>query len=305
LLDPPMTLAGLIAITGFVYLIVKLRRRNPLIAFGLAWILITFSINLAPRSNVIFEHKLYLISFGFFLSAVSAFFVVVRNSKTLLKIFCCLIAVLAFIGYQRNKVWANELVLWEDIIKKSPDKARVNASLGRVYGSMGRYDDSVHYLSRALAIKPDNITYENRGIIYSQQGRFDLALEDLNKSIAMDPTYFNTYIKRSWVFQSEHRYQEALADLAHVIQLEPYFADAYIERGLLWISIGHAQDALDDFKQALKIEPYNYQVLQKRGELYYALGQYGLALDDFTKVLTLEPASTEAAQYRSLCLKKL
>ena len=302
---PPLTLAGLLVISGIIHLIVKLRRRNPLIAFGLAWIFITFSINLAPRSNVIFEHKLYLISFGFFLSAVSAFFVVVRNSKTLLKIFCCLIAVLAFISYQRNKVWANELVLWEDIIKKSPDKARVNASLGRVYGSMGRYDDSVHYLSRALAIKPDNITYENRGIIYSQQGRFDLALEDLNKSIAMDPTYFNTYIKRSWVFQSEHRYQEALADLAHVIQLEPYFADAYIERGLLWISIGHAQDALDDFKQALKIEPYNYQVLQKRGELYYALGQYGLALDDFTKVLTLEPASTEAAQYRSLCLKKL
>ena len=71
----------------------------------------------------------------------------------------------------------------------------MNASLGRVYGSLGRYDESIYYLSRAIAIKPDNITYENRGIIYSQQGRYDQALLDLNMSIAMAPNYFNTYIK--------------------------------------------------------------------------------------------------------------
>ena len=75
LLHPPLTLVGAGVILCFIiFLIFKLRRNFPLIAFGLAWILITFSINLAPRLNVIFEHKLYLISFGFFLVLVSALF---------------------------------------------------------------------------------------------------------------------------------------------------------------------------------------------------------------------------------------
>jgi len=304
-LHPPLTLVGSGMLLSFIFLIIKLRRGVPLMAFGLAWILVTFSINLAPRPNVIFEHKLYLISFGFFVAFVAALSVWVKDRGTLLRILCCVIAVLAVTCFQRNKVWANELMLWEDIIKKSPDKERVNANLGRVYGSLGRYDESVYYLSRAIAIHPDNITYENRGVIYAQQGRGVQALADLNKSIAMDPDYFSAYVKRSWVYQTQHQYKEALADLAHVIQIEPYFVDAYIERGMLWMGLGHTQEALTDFQQALKIDPLNYEVLLKRGEAYYALERYDLALEDFTKVQSLEPTSTEAAQYRSYCLKKM
>ena len=176
-----------------------------------------------------------------------------------MKILWCLIAILAIISFHRNKVWANELTLWEDSIKESPNKARVNANLGRVYGTLGQYDESVYYLSRALAISPDNISYENRGVIYSQQGRSVQALEDLNKSIAMDPNYFSTYVKRSWVYQTQHNYTAALADLAKSIELEPYFTDAYIERGMLWKQIGRPQEALKDFQQVLKLDPLNLE----------------------------------------------
>ena len=215
LLQPPLTLAGLGVISGIIFLIIKWRSKYPLIAFGLAWGLITFSINLVPRANVIFEHKLYLaFRLVFILAFVAALTIWVPNRRTLFKILCCIVTVLFFIIFQRNKVWANELILWEDIVKKSPGKSRVNANLGRVYGSLGRYDESIFYLTRAIAINPDNITYENRGIIYSQQGRYTQALEDLNQSIAMDPGYLKTYIKRSWVYQTfQHLYKEALADL--------------------------------------------------------------------------------------------
>ncbi len=268
-LHPPLTLAGLGVILGFIFLIIKLRRSFPLIAFGLAWMLITFSVNLVPRFNVIFEHKLYLISFGFILAFVSALSVLVWKKPghidflgiqkvNVSRFFLyCLVFVLAFMSFQRNKVWANELALWENNIKESPGKARVNASLGRVYGSLGRLDASIYYLSRAIAISPNNITYENRGIIYGQQGRTAQALEDLNKSIAMDPNYFSTYVKRAWVYQTQHNYKEALDDLGRAIALEPQFEDAYMERGMLWMQAGRAQEALKDFQQVLSIDPLN------------------------------------------------
>jgi len=264
LLNPPMTLVGMSVILGIIFLILKIRRRKPLIAFGLAWGLITFSINLVPRSNVIFEHKLYLISFGFILTFVAVLYILVRNRGTLLRILCCIIVLLSIFSFERNKVWSNEVALWEDIIKNSPNKARVNANLGRVYGSIGRYDEAINYLSRAIAISPDNISYENRGVIEAEQGRSDQALKDLNKSVAMDPNYFSVYVKRSWVYQIQHRYEEALTDLAHAIALEPYSTDAYLERGILWQSLGHNQEALNDFQQVLKIDPFNGLAAQYR-----------------------------------------
>jgi len=254
---PPLTLVGLLVMGFMIWLIINLRRRLPLISFGMAWMLITFSINLAPRSNVIFEHKLYLISFGFFLSVVAGLSVLVKNRMTLLKMLFCIITVLTIVSIQRNKVWANELTLWEDNIKTSPNKARVNASLGRSYGSIGRYDEAIYYFTRAIAIRPDNITYENRGIIYSNKGQNDKALEDLSTSITMDPNYPTTYIKRSWIYQTQHSNGAALDDLAHAISLNPYFVDAYIERGMLWMAMGLYPEALKDFNKAQAIEPKN------------------------------------------------
>jgi len=257
LLHPPLTLVGSVMIGAMMVLIVKLRRRFGLIAFGLAWMLITFSVNLAPRANVIFEHKLYLISFGFLLAAVGALAIPKRGHQVLMGALWCLVAMLAVVSFQRNGVWKNEVTLWEDGIKRSPNKARVNASLGRVYGSDGKYDKAVYYLSRAIKIRPDNISYEDRGIIYAKQGDNEKALEDLNRSIAMDPNYFSTYVKRSWVFQTQHNYPAALTDLHRAIQLEPYQTDAYIERGMLWVQLGRFEEALGDFQLALRIDPLN------------------------------------------------
>jgi len=305
LFHPPLTFLGFAVITGFIFTIIKWRQRFPLIAFGLSWMLITFSINLVPRNNVIFEHKLYLISFGFFLSVVAALSFVVRQRRVFIGIFVFLIMTLAFLSFERNKVWADELTLWKNAIQEAPNKARVNSNLGRIYGSKGEYDQAIKYLSRAIVLYPDNITYENRGIIYSQMGKTSQALDDLNKSIAMDPNYFSTYVKRSWVYQTQHNYQAALNDLAQAIKLEPHFTDGYVERGMLWMSLGRNQDAFKDFQTALSIDPFNYEVLLRQGAVCLALEKYDLALECFNKALSIEPSSGEAAAYKIYCLHQL
>ncbi|MEI7999548.1 MAG: hypothetical protein WCH62_08605, partial [Candidatus Omnitrophota bacterium] len=120
LLSPPLTLVGAYFIAVFIFSIIKLRKQFPLVSFGLAWMLITFSANLAPRVNVIFEHKLYLISFGFFLTIISLLFSQLRQQKLLLGFFIFIIIILSATSFQRNHVWRNQLTLWEDVILKSP-----------------------------------------------------------------------------------------------------------------------------------------------------------------------------------------
>ncbi len=269
---PPLTLIGAVVIGIVMSLVWKLRRSFPLIAFGMAWVLITFSINLVPRANVIFEHKLYLISFGFFLAVVAGLVVIVKNQGTLLKVFGCGLVILSIVSFQRNKVWANELLLWQDCIRHAPNKARVNASLGRAYGSLGKHEEAIAYFTKAIALSPDNITYENRGVSYSLAGRKQEALADLNKSVAMDPNYSLTYTKRAWVYYEMNDIKAALADLERAIQLDPYFVDSYIERGMIWVNQGEYEKALNDFQQVLRIDPFNASAARYKE---YCLQQLG------------------------------
>jgi len=259
LFHPPLTCLGVLVMGCFVALIVRLRTKQPIIAFGLSWILITFSINMAPRINVIFEHKLYLISFGFFLVLVTILSLLIKNPSTLFKILYSIVIVLAVVAFERNRVWASELTLWQENVKAFPNKARVNANLGRAYSAAGNQAQAIYYLSRAIDLKPDNISYENRGIIYGNIGQENLALQDLNHAIAMEPGYSTTYIKRGWIFQKLNQYPAAIDDLNHAISLDPYSSDAYIQRGMCWMVQNQRQKALDDFQHALQIDPLNSQ----------------------------------------------
>ncbi len=265
ILHPPLTLVGLIVIGCMIWLTIKLRRKLPLVSCGLAWMLITFSINLMPRANVIFEHKLYLISFGFFLAGVVALSALVSNRPTVLKILWCAIVILAVVSFERNKVWANELSLWENNIKRTPNKARVNINLARAYGSLNRYDEAIAYYNRALAINPTNVTYENRGVIYFNQGRFAEALADFNKSIDMDPKYFLTYTKRAWVYKQLHNHEAALADLERAEQLAPNFPDIYVMRGRIWMELGNHEKAFKNFEHAKALDPTLRISINRRG----------------------------------------
>ncbi len=306
LFHPPLTLVGMVFIGLVIYLVIRLRKQYPLIAFGLAWGLITFSINLAPRANVFFEHKLYLISYGFLLAFTLFLFVLIRHPKILAFIFVGLIAVLSVVSFYRNQVWKDEVTLFEDVIKKSPNKSRVNSNMARAYGNVGRLEDSLHYFTRAVALDPhDDISFLDRGVINYQLGHKNEALADFNQAIVVNPNYFSTYVKRAWVYKGEKNYEAALKDLDTAIRLEPNFQYAYIERGLLLLQLNRKEDALKDLNQALVIAPFDFDALQARGVLYYYMGQLERAVADFTKAIEVNPTVSKTYLNRAECLHGL
>lgn len=48
------------------------------------------------------------------------------------------VVVLSIATYQRNTVWHDEITLWEDVVKKSPNKARGYNNLGNLYMDKNR-----------------------------------------------------------------------------------------------------------------------------------------------------------------------
>ncbi len=305
LLHPFATLIGLIAVIGFIYGIFQFRRSRPLISFGLAWILITFSANLVPRSNVIFEHKLYLISYGFFLALVVTLASIIRGQGRFFQVMLALTAVLALMSIHRNQVWQNEFTLWDDAVKKSPHKGRPYNNRGKSFYAKGQYDLALSDFNKAIALEPGHAEpYNNRGVIFDKLGDTELAITDYNKAIDLDPHYAEAYFNRGLVLSRQGKISEAVKDYTTAIRLRPGISQAYNNRGLLLSGLGHFHAALDDYNQAIDINPDFVEAYNNRGLILDKQGDYPDAVADFTKAIALDPASAEPYNNRGLALAK-
>lgn len=290
--SPPSTMLGLALIGFIIVVIIRLKRSLPLVSFGLAWILVTFAVNLAPRQNVIFEHKIYLISFGFLVAAANLFSIVLKDPKKVFGFLAGVIAVLSVAAFYRNQVWQNELTLWEDVYKKSPDKSRVNANLGRVYGAQKRYEDALRHLNRAVELRgDDHISRLNRGLLYHELNRDAAALDDINEAIRIDPQYFPLWTARAMVYMDRQDDAAALADLQEAIRIKPDNPDAYLMRGTLLMRQGRAQEALVDLDIVLNISPHEYGALINRGAVLFQQGRFVQAMKDFRAAHSISPSA--------------
>ncbi|MGC8490409.1 MAG: tetratricopeptide repeat protein [Syntrophobacteraceae bacterium] len=163
LFSPFTTLAAILFIAALIYLAVRLRKRYPVITFGIVW----FFLNLIIESTVVplelvFEHRLYLPSMGFYLSVAAIFAIVLRSAAQRLpraefaKAACSLLLVCAsvfsLLTFARNGVWKNGLTIRLDTVKKAPDSARANADLANFLCEVGRYDEAMRYAEKAIRL---------------------------------------------------------------------------------------------------------------------------------------------------------
>lgn len=306
LLSPPLTLAGLGMIGLMALLVFKLRERWPLISFGLAWILITFSINTAPRANPIFEHKLYLISFGFLLAAVCALAVIIKDRKLLGGILIAIIAAASILSYERNHVWKDELALWSDVAQNSPHKARPYEGLGVYYGTQGDLIQALYDFNRAIELDPVYAeAYGNRGNTYFGLGKYLQAAADLNKAIALNPAYAEAYTNRGNLYVEQGHFAQAMLDYNKAISLNIYYANAYYDRGILFTKQGDFIQALSDFNTAIAIDP-NFRPayvdreditpdsFYNRGLVLAKQGDFAQAMSDFNNAIKIYPDYAKA-----------
>jgi tetratricopeptide (TPR) repeat protein len=301
ILHPPLTLIGMLVIGTLVFFIFKLRKDFPVMAFGVAWMLITFSINGAPRANVIWEHKLYLISFGFFLVAGVALSLLIRQRVLLMGLILCLVTALGGLSFERNHVWQSNLTLWEDVLKKSPFKKRVYENLGWSYGMAGMYDDAIYFLRKAVEMDPGYYKNTmNLGDVYYLTGQDTKALIDFNKALELDPLNFGLYVKRAKVYKDQKNYEGALNDLNHSIRLKANF-EAYMQRTLLWMMRNQMEYALEDVQAALRLQPGNYDALINRAGVYFCMKRYEEAIQDLNQAEAINSTDYKVYKDRAYC----
>ena len=168
LFQPLTTFSSLLLLIGLLYFAWRVRKSLPLVTFGICW----FLGNLVIESTVIpleliFEHRLYLPSAGFFLAVgiiiIKLFdrnysVVTVHDYRTIVLsgVIICL-SLLTMLTYFRNSTWHSSLSLYRDCVKKAPLSPRSHANLAKALSEDKQYTEAIKESEKAIALGRRNL----------------------------------------------------------------------------------------------------------------------------------------------------
>ncbi|MBI5675378.1 MAG: tetratricopeptide repeat protein [Nitrospirae bacterium] len=169
-----------------------------LISFGIFWFFITLSpeSGVIPIMDLIFEHRVYLPSVGFFMAltaAIGAGLARCENrgiyaKKVIVFVMLLVVIILSGATYTRNTVWQDNMSLWEDAAEKSPNKARPLHNIGLEYAKQRRTDEAIKAYQAALRLKPDYVAcHYDLGVAYIDKGRVDDAIREFQTILKIIP----------------------------------------------------------------------------------------------------------------------
>ena len=340
LLDPATTLLSLGAIIIMLTASVFFARKEKILSFGILW----YFGNLAIESSVIpldiiFEHRVYLPSI--MVSMIITCFIW-RNIKPVpvkIALLSFLTVVLSFWTFHRNLVWETPISLWEDCVKKSPNKARPHADLGRSLEMAGRLDEAIDEYRKTLKINPfHQFTLRNLGLALYKKGDLDQAIFYYRKALESDPTLGEAHndlgvalIDKKQIEEGIYHYKKALkfkpnhpeapANLKKAIiglkqindhittaeaqaKMDPSNPKYYQHLGFLFYQKGKFQTGIDYYKQALSLNPTDIQSLKGLAEIYIQIKKYESAISLLQKILVLQPDDS-STYYNMACIFSL
>jgi protein O-mannosyl-transferase len=147
----------------FIFSILRMKK-YPFLSFGLLWYFIAISLEsfIAVGSDLYFEHRNYLPLAGLCFGVVAHIYSVFRERLRWKYMPWALFAVVSLVfggmTFQRNFVWNDPVIFWEDAAQKVPDNPRAAFVLANCYFSHAYFERAEEYYKKAVQISVERKT---------------------------------------------------------------------------------------------------------------------------------------------------
>jgi len=254
---------GILAFSFVIYRFFKL------MSFGIWWFFITLTpvLNMFEIYKPMAERYLYLPLIGYCLAiavilidAVDRIKIENKEIKKKIKIISvpALFLFYAFFTTTRNPVWKDDLTLWTDTIKKSPDSENANNNLGALYYLKGELDKAESYYKRAVEINPLADTYHlNLGLLYMKKGLIDEAVTQFKKAIELYPSNYLSNYYLGQCYEKKKMNEDALVHYKKAVDLNPNYVNAYSRSANICMILNKYNEAVELLGKALSLDPNN------------------------------------------------
>lgn len=301
----------LLPAAAFGWLFIRAYRKNPLLAFGLAFFLLNIStqLQLIPVGSAIMADRyVYIPSVGLSIClGVLYLYVSKRTTSATPLVMLVLVAYGAFLSvktYAQTQVWKDSIALWNNTLRISPHAIVAYNNRGSVYDKRGERDAAIEDFTAAVNLKKDYMhAYYNRGtsrkdmvVLNEMPERYQritnparlkaakdsllmLALADFDVAIGLDKNFSEAYHGRGTTREHLGNLKGALEDYNYALMLDSlqhgrYTQDAlFSSRGVTKGKGGDLLGAIEDFNRSIEINPNNPQAYTNRGFAKIQLGQ--------------------------------
>jgi tetratricopeptide (TPR) repeat protein len=255
-------IVGLAALVALVALAWIYRRRFPLATFGF----FVFLLLMAPTSSIlpiqdpIAERRLYFSMVGLLLILVDVLSRLKIRTRALAGICAAVILVAAAATYSRAEVWADPVSLWEDNVRKSPNKARGHFNLGFAYYAQGRPDLALPEFEKTARLTPPTQSLLlDWGLAYDGLNRPDEALAKFKQAALLAPTPgvspANIHTQIAKIYAQRSQWPEALDALATAERIDSHYPEIFSYRGKIYFKTGQLPAAIQQYQRALALDP--------------------------------------------------
>lgn len=284
----PEWMAGL-AVMALLGLALYLQE-SKLLKFAGLWALVTIfpTSSFIPLKQIVTEHRAYLPGIGIFLGLGIGVLMAVSSSNRRLPAIFLVILIFSLLTFNRGLDYRTEILLWEDTVIKSPQKALVHNNLAAAYLAKERIEDANLALARALDLDPlYTDAHLNLGFIHSRKEKWAEAKVAFDRALFLGSNKADAFYNAGRVRNFLHQPEDALPFLIQAVKLKPHRTNYHFELGNTYRSLNKKDAALAQYRLTLKADPDHLEAHNNIGVIFWTLKQYDLAEKSFKKAVAL------------------
>ncbi len=192
-----------------------------------------------------------------------------------------------------------------EALDRDRDSAAAHRARAAVLSQLGKLDEAVADLGRAIDVQPDVDALIERAGLLETLGRVDLARQDFDAALGLDPDSVVAHgmkgqllLRAGDVASLQHDgerataiHREALAEFDIAVRLAPELPFAYLSRAMAYSRLNQADVAIADLDASIDLDPRQPDVYRLRAEVRRAAKDLKAAIADLGRAIDLEPTA--------------
>lgn len=177
-------------------------------------------------------------------------------------------------------------------------------SLGSVLLDMRQLEAAQESCLRAVELRPDHAeAHNNLGIILNELGQFEAALSSCHRALSIRQDFAEAHNTLGFVLNSLGRFDEAIASCGRVLALGTDFPQAHLNIGNALKGLGRFNEAIDSYRRVIEIAPDCAEAYFNLGSALRGLWQLDEAIDSYRQAIEVAPDYADAHSSLAISLR--